>query len=1023
MSESFVVGIGSGDSVKNKTAVVLNRAGTSPSNPILKGLGMALDFVLTPNVTSFEAKLGLDSPPTDRILIPVLVDDNHWRVRDAAGEGELALAGDYTAALRHFLRVELATESTILGTEREFWVRDTPSVKLAVCTAGLVGQVFEGLGSLPTDCDAIEGDNAVGRGVLRLTQAIYDDEGGNPLACDAGEFDNPYLVPAGEFFKGIYDNLTIDGLQARAVLAPPDAPAIIALLRDAIPNEDGDVRFAKALDLLPDECPGIYTSDVVAKYTNGLVPSANYIELLGTVSSHAEVVCALAGLGLTLAELSEIQFDAEQENLANAIAFQNAFGSLQRLIDPISTDNIVGYIDAGPDRIIEITACQDQQAPLDIPISIMDEWKDEFNQKHFGGAIYVSVFEEGLAEDFQGTYIENLYQADITTTNSIRLLTVDGDHEYRIVFRFRSEVDDSEYVDYLIRLRIRTEVDLVRPTGSNDDADYPGIIQVGVNFQWSGGDVTKFSAIYAYVDGASVPLPIVYASDFNAAFNDQEAIIYGGEIPIVFFEASAVAPATTIVESIQVYRFTPSPLTITKPLPPRRFLNANTSDPAAFTVMRLMEPSLASGTGTGTAGDIYLEVVSNHINHKAVVAFTDKGSQALEMPIRNGRRYDVTALFDVNAVTGGLVQDKLSVLYFNETTVQLAEVVVQLGRPLLLSRIPTIGAADPFVLPSIDVTYPDAVIEWPALMTDGEDYELRIDPALGTGPTFWLIGDLGIIRVDDPDPVAPGASGSVTISSILNTNRPRLGVFYAITRKPGTTAEEEQEYYAEFPTVPVVETVPTDGFVDGPVKVILYDTKLVITVLPATVTGLRVLGDLDTYSFPTVIETGVYELSAYVSPSAPTVDIEYYDGSTLYSVTVNRFYPTGEIVTSSFSVNGVVANGVRLLDCPFDMPNARINRFRRTIEFDFQDRFAEWRAWSVVNALDGTRLVVEARPPAFTEIDISRVFRENVGRKLVLGNRLVVTFIHRGGSHKTALFEISDEFEEPQQLDFLVGEL
>ena len=91
MSESYVVDIGSGNTLRNKTAIVLNQAGDSPKNPILRGLGLAIDIKLTNNVSFFEVMLGESTPPEYKLLTFLEVGSYHYRMRSAAGYGDSML--------------------------------------------------------------------------------------------------------------------------------------------------------------------------------------------------------------------------------------------------------------------------------------------------------------------------------------------------------------------------------------------------------------------------------------------------------------------------------------------------------------------------------------------------------------------------------------------------------------------------------------------------------------------------------------------------------------------------------------------------------------------------------------------------------------------------------------------------------------------------------------------------------------------------------------------------------------------
>ena len=134
MSENFVVQIANGNSVRNKIALVLNQAGDAPQNPILRGLGMAIDLVLAPTVISFEALFGPTTPPVDSILLFTQIDLLHYRLRAAAGFGSLMVSRDYNDPVAHYLKTQLVSSSHVVCEERLFWVEQDPLIELGICS-------------------------------------------------------------------------------------------------------------------------------------------------------------------------------------------------------------------------------------------------------------------------------------------------------------------------------------------------------------------------------------------------------------------------------------------------------------------------------------------------------------------------------------------------------------------------------------------------------------------------------------------------------------------------------------------------------------------------------------------------------------------------------------------------------------------------------------------------------------------------------------------------------------------------
>lgn len=986
MTESFVVQIANGDSVQNKTAVVLNRAGDSPNNPILRGIGMSIDLVTSPDVVSVQGQIGRESPANERGLALSEVDTNHFRVSGAAGQGVLGFNSDYSSSLRQFIRFGMTTAAQTFTTEREFWIRQTPTIKIGSCSVLPVSFYFVDSGSPGDDIITPPSQEVT----IDFTYYVYVSWAGTGEYIEGTGQATGTVVPSGSSHTLTISNIPISG--SGVIVGIPSTYDGTVTITGSGTYDQETGEFSGTWDLTDDGNVLLYSPEFPPGGTPGLVYSGG-----GEYESDSATVTP------GTPEDPSVTLD--------------------------DTDGC-GFVQAGPDRIVEIGVCgTGLDSPANIPVQIMENWKDEFNQKHFGGAKYVSVFEDGLAEDFQGTYIQNEYQTLLEELSDIVVLNVTGDHEYKIVFRFRSELNDTYYTDYTIRFRFRFAPDIIEPDEAPADSDFPDMVYDDGSFEWSGGDMTEFHQITAYLDGDAIALPTTTGTTFPVAFNPQEILIYGGEILVWFVKLVD----SNYIECAQVYTVSPgSPPTIERVLMPRRFYNSGVASQAAFTDVRLVEPSLAASLG-GTPGPVYLEVVNNRRQHKAVVVWTDKGSLSLDVPLRNGRRYDVTSLFDVDALTGGVIQEKLSVMYINETSVHIGEVYPTLGRGLLRSRVPELESSSAYVMPEVSINYPYMAINWPAKMSDGSDYGLRGDAVFNPSTyTYWLIGDKAIQRLNSP---GPGFSATtIDISDAVSANRPTVKLFYkvlALGGGSGPTEASVQEYFAEFPVGPLGETVPSDGFMDGPLKAILYQDKLILTEVPELMASLKVTGDLGSYTFQYAVEQGAYDISSVVSTTSPSVTLEYdilnTDGSvnTSYSsITLARFWGSSPTTTTQFSINGVVANGVRLLTPDYALPYVKTDRVREKIQFDFTQGYAEWVSFAVVNPLDATRITQNIRPAAHVEYDISRLFQSDDSKALAVGNYLVVTMLHVGGSSRTALYQIvDDEWVAPTYQDFPRGAL
>jgi hypothetical protein len=139
MSETFVVNIAGGNTVQNKVSIPLNQAGDGPTNPVLRGLGVAYDVKVTPNVTSFEMTMADREREDERIISGwQQINQYHYRVTGRLGMGQFGVSRDYSIPQRQFFNLRLASGESVVGEEREVWVRDDPEIELFYCGSGLV---------------------------------------------------------------------------------------------------------------------------------------------------------------------------------------------------------------------------------------------------------------------------------------------------------------------------------------------------------------------------------------------------------------------------------------------------------------------------------------------------------------------------------------------------------------------------------------------------------------------------------------------------------------------------------------------------------------------------------------------------------------------------------------------------------------------------------------------------------------------------------------------------------------------
>ena len=865
MSESYVVDIGSGNTLRNKTAIVLNQAGDSPKNPILRGLGLAIDIKLTNNVSFFEVMLGESTPPEYKLLTFLEVGSYHYRMRSAAGYGDSMLPGEYSDPLRHFLSIEMTGPSHTVSTEREFWVQEDPLIELGFCAGSAVQSAW----------------------LASVSEA---------------------------YFKN-------DATQAYGLTFDPGSPE----------------------------------TEGVSAASSG--------------SPH--------------------------------------------------------YIEAGPDRTPIEFAIYDvnQVYPLDIPVRIMENWKDEFNQKHFGGAKYVSIFEQGLAEDFQGPYITNVYQDDIDTLTSFQVRVADLDHEYSLVFRFRSELNDQYYVDKVVSFRILT-ADILNRDFTTDvrDTDMPEIVYTGSNYYWSGMTalVAGFSVLSAevQVDETVVSLPTDDVTAFPLGWADLWATVYGGEVPIRF---QRTASGTTIENFVETYKGSGSPVVFSKNLF-RRYIHSNFAEWSPEIQFRFIEPD---------SGSVYLEFINNQTKYKQVTVFTELGSIAIPLPVRNGQRHDITSILTMSGAS--VLNDNVAILTQTENTFKLLRTGPVPRSPRLRS---TDGGDN--VTPVFTVAYPDVTVTFPATTDNGDSYTVELGDATGLfGESVILFGRKGLVR-DGSGTLVPGGTTLITngVSDCCDPTNATFFFVFRIKYTSGVYAWSVADFSYEIPTYGGYSGIPASGAHPGDLQVILYGTNLVIVSKPANLYQFYVTGNLggpEWFDPGDVLNDQWYDISHLIDAAHSPLIIGYklleYDALGVPHVVnygpynVPRYVPVKTDPAAECTMEGSAWVTGRLTDGSWQLPLGKIDWVNQTIQFDSSTRHTDWVRFSVTNPLDKTQLIFNRRPGNFVVEDISRLFRGDTPHNLQPGQTVAVTFLHTDGPHIVGFYTINGEWVEPLQLNQLRGEL
>lgn len=110
-----------------------------------------------------------------------------------------------------------------------------------------------------------------------------------------------------------------------------------------------------------------------------------------------------------------------------------------------------------------------------IPLSLFPDFVNDAGVQAFGGARYISVFEDGSLEG-AGTLITPETNTLIANWGGIVLPNPDPTETYRVRLRFRSELNDVNYRDRVVVFRVVTPLMVPFELGQYDDTQVPDIV-------------------------------------------------------------------------------------------------------------------------------------------------------------------------------------------------------------------------------------------------------------------------------------------------------------------------------------------------------------------------------------------------------------------------------------------------------------------------------------------------------------------------------------------------------------------
>lgn len=127
------------------------------------------------------------------------------------------------------------------------------------------------------------------------------------------------------------------------------------------------------------------------------------------------------------------------------------------------------------DGTIPTLVVESLSAPL-IPVSIFPDFRTDAGVQSFGGARYISVFEDGAVEGASTARVTGAFQTMLSSFGGIQLIgTADPAYLYKIRIRLRSELNDVNYVDRVVQFRVVTPLMVPFAIETYDANDIPDI--------------------------------------------------------------------------------------------------------------------------------------------------------------------------------------------------------------------------------------------------------------------------------------------------------------------------------------------------------------------------------------------------------------------------------------------------------------------------------------------------------------------------------------------------------------------
>lgn len=172
------------------------------------------------------------------------------------------------------------------------------------------------------------------------------------------------------------------------------------------------------------------------------------------------------------------------------------------------------------DGVIPTIVVNSLGAPYTVPISLFPEFVNDAGQQTFGGAKYVSCFDNGLGEGASGN-VTGVNQSLISAWGGITVPSPAADTLYNVRIRLRAALNDATYIDRVVSFRFVTPLSVPVDISRYAEAEEPLIQHVGGQYQFvdAGGGIPAGEIVMQNGRGGII-LPNVTLANWSSEAQD-----------------------------------------------------------------------------------------------------------------------------------------------------------------------------------------------------------------------------------------------------------------------------------------------------------------------------------------------------------------------------------------------------------------------------------------------------------------------------------------------------------------------